>query len=107
MSLLTNDQYATLGAELADIPLAGETCPDCGDPSPGGAKCAACREWDSEERDPYPALYCYECGRQLRTVDDVELWEIHTDAAGEDVCEDCCEECNGNVIQYARELAHG
>jgi hypothetical protein len=45
---LTNEQYATLAAELADLPTSGETCPDRGDPSPGGAKCAACREWDNE-----------------------------------------------------------
>jgi hypothetical protein len=45
---LTNEQYATLAVELADLPTAAETCPDCGDPSPGGAKCQACREWDNE-----------------------------------------------------------
>jgi hypothetical protein len=50
-------------------------------------------EWDGEDeedQDPYPAIYCYECGKQLRTVEDVELEEIHTAKNGEDVCEDCC-----------------
>lgn len=49
------------------------------------------------EREPYPAIYCYECGRQLRSVDGIELEDIHTGEDGEDVCEDCCAECSEEV----------
>jgi hypothetical protein len=46
--MLTPANYQLLAAELADLPTSGETCPGCGDLSPGGAKCAACREWDND-----------------------------------------------------------
>lgn len=68
---------------LATIPA--ETCPDCGDPSPGGAKCAACREYDNILRDGcahrtavvvahvegYTFMYCtWGCGKSF-VVEDV------------------------------------
>lgn len=28
----------------------GETCPDCGDPSPGEETCPPCREWSGDDR---------------------------------------------------------
>ena len=46
---------------------------------------------------PYPAIYCYECGEMLRTVEGKDLAEIHSHTSGEDVCEDCCDVCNGNM----------
>lgn len=53
-------------------------------------------EWDGEEiiEDDYPAIYCYECRKQLRTVSGVELEDIHTSRRGEDVCGACCDVCN-------------
>lgn len=60
-------------------------------------------EDDGEEvESDYPAIYCYFCRKQLRTVESIELEDIHTHSNGEDVCEACCDACakerkrNGN-----------
>lgn len=52
----------------------------------------------NEERLPYPALYCYECDKLLRTVEGKELCEIHTASNMEDVCEDCCDVCAAEEV---------
>lgn len=44
--MIPEQQYDKLSNALAG--LSANTCPDCGDPSPGGVKCRACREYDGD-----------------------------------------------------------
>jgi hypothetical protein len=41
------------------------------------------------------SIYCYECSKQLRLPNWKELEDIHTNSKNEDVCENCCDICNG------------
>ena len=86
---LSPDAYRMFAAELADLPLASSACPDCGDPSPGGVKCAACREWGGDERD-FVSIRCCHCNKPLRDKRGTDLVsDIYSNEDDEDICATC------------------